>query len=153
MQPVARGISDGEVFRSSPQYSFAFISINNIRFQLGDNVLAETEHGERQLCKIISIFLLSTSSEKDDDSVAIHVLLYQPLAHVDCPDQIDDACLRLAKQQCVQNELVLVLAEVLLKGEALKFIKQTIRVVEQLCQKPRDDVFLCRHALEDGVSK
>ena len=41
VQPIACGLADGKVFRSSPQFTFAFISINNVQYKLGDDAFAE----------------------------------------------------------------------------------------------------------------
>jgi hypothetical protein len=146
VRPLARAIADGKVFRSSPQFSFAFIKIAGVQYKLGDDVQALLEDGSQQLCKISSIFLHTSPNDcKEDVSVAVYVQLYENLAELDGTT----SAIRKAKQKARGRELVLNTQEVLLKGQALNIIKRKVVIVEEPCDFSSRLKFLCRYVLED----
>ena len=161
VQPLARGIPDGKVMRSSPLFTFASVDILAVRYLLGDDVQAETPDGIQQLCKIVSIFLFSETADDHDcepeSCIAVRVQLYSLLSDQKASQYDDAGPVKLAQRKHAErNELILDYQsdEIMLKGEGLGMIKHMVTVVEH----PRDLVrahgprcYVCRYALEDRV--
>ena len=149
VRPVAKGVEDGEVFRSSPQYTFGFIDTPTGQYQLGANVLARSSSGVKLQCKIISLFL-HTDSDSDLTEPACYVQLYQQLSAVTAGG--DSGCLQAKRESRGDQELVLTETKILLKGASLVFIQKDISVIEDSKQLSHDnDLFLCRYAIENDT--
>ena len=169
VRPIAQGLHDGKLIRSSPQFTFAFICVGKDEYRLGDTVFAHTEDQPpvEVLCKIVSIFMYTPEADGDGDaplqSRAVYVQLYQPLSKLDAraptdPQRVDASgdigCLGDARQGSVgAQELVLTDKQVLLAGEALLFIRHRIFLTEDVNKLVRNlpNAYLCRYALEGKV--
>jgi len=162
VQSLARGLSDGKVFRTSPQYTFASITIKSTRFNLGDDVLAKTK-STVQLCKISSVFVHMEHSDYKggeataDGTIAIYIQPYLALEHFPPANLSADgkAYLKAAMRNRVPNELILSDDEILLKNDSLCCIQRTINVVSdpsQVAAATQPHVYVCRYALEGKVN-
>ena len=152
VQPVACALAHGKTFRSSPEFTFAYVTVGGTRFKLGDDILAVTDEGQEQLCKLVSIFIHCDrpgedgQGEQDEEiSFAVYVQPYTHLANI----RTRTDAVAQAQARAVSNEVVLETEEVLLKGLALEWIKRTITVLEEPMAATSPHTYVCRY-VHDG---
>ncbi len=147
VRPVAQGYVDGEVFRTSPLFTFSFLQTSAARWTLGSNILAVTDSGATFICKLHSIFMHEDGDGSTD--MACYVQRFIPLSQL----ANDSHVLRSAHNDSVgARELVLDSKQLLLKRGALNWLKTSETVVEtkaEFDQAPNDR-YLCRFVQEDA---
>ena len=148
VQPVACALAHGKTFRSSPEFTFAFVTVGGTQFKLGDDVLAVTDEGQEQLCKLVSIFIHCEDGQGEQDEEVSFAVYVQPYTHLAEIHTRTDAVAQ-AQEHAVSNEVVLETEEVLLKGLALEWIKRTITVLEEPTAATSPHTYVCRY-VHDG---
>ena len=140
VRPLAKGVVDGKVFRSSPLFTFDKVIVRSMDFMLGSDVELGTGSAFKY-AKITSIFML-------EDSIAVYVQPYSLLQNEDKLNFQNQKknVITTALRECIRDqELILHSDEILLKGGDLDFLQTIIKVVDTPAAMEEKTTFLCRY--------
>jgi hypothetical protein len=136
------------VIHSSPTIPF-LAGVKKFEFRLGENVRGVTAQGIPFLAKITAVFK-HRAAEHDEGTISLY--LHQYFTFAELLPKLNNEDKRLVKGKDDNNSLVLGETEILLKGQQLEWIKNSIIVVNSPKElkdvSPNSRAWVCEFGLE-----